>query len=538
MIKWLPKFEKTHILLLAAVVLGLGLRLYGIKWGLPDVLHPGYSYHPDEALHLDFARMLVKGDIVGKQFIYGGTFYYTILNAYYFFGGKFAELLGGVNHLANSILFGRYFHTAIAALTILTVYQCGRALFDKTTGALAAIILALMPAHIVCAQRMRPDEIGAFFPVLIMMLSWRIVTADKEKRVRCYVYAGLALGMAVAFRFPLAISVAAPIVAHVVVQGEKNARGVIRSLWDWRLVMMLGVAVLGYSVASPHTLIYPEGFMQGLKVQWWYQSGLFTDAVDGGPGAYQWGWTMLHEAVGYPLYFLALGGVALAFIRRSQADVAVLAVGVPYFILTTFTSWIVVRYTLPLLPLLAIFSGRFMAYVVTASPRYKVVAYVLFAVTLVWTMLADYAYLKMEAGKDVRDTASEWIVHNIPQGSSIAIVKNYLQDQFFNPVIPKGYPMAVFYLNEANDSRSFFQDNKFDYLILHEFIYKNVERLGPRHPYPHERIFYESLLNSHYKNIKEFKQPVEAMGIDFSSWFTSQDYVIANPAIRVYKHLN
>jgi hypothetical protein len=343
--------------------------------------------------------------------------------------------------------------------------------------------------------------------------------------------------MAVAFRFPLAILIAAPIVAHVAVQGERKVRGVIRSLGDGKLAMMLGTAVLGYVLASPHTLIYPEGFMLGLKVQWWYQSGVFTDAVDGGPGAYQWGWTMLHEAMGYPLYFLALGGVALAFIRRTPADVAILAVGVPYFILTTFTSWVVVRYTLPLLPLLAILSGRFMAQVLTVSPRYKIVAYVLFALVLVWTMLADYAYLKMEAGKDVRDAASEWIGRNVPPGSSIAIVKYYLQDQFFNPVIPKGYPSLVIHLNAANDSRLFFRDNKSDYLILHEFIYKNVERLGPRHPYPHERVFYESLQNSHYKNIKEFKHPVEAMGIDFSSWFTSQDYVIANPGIRVYKRI-
>lgn len=536
MIKRLSKIEKTHIFLFAAVVLGLGLRLYGIKWGLPDATHPEYSYHPDEVLHLIFARMLVDGDIIGKQFIYGGTFYYTVLHAYYFFAEQLRELLGGVNYFANTILFGRYFHTAIAVLTILIVYQCGRAFFGKTAGAAAAILLAVVPAHIVCAQRMRPDELGAFFAGFMILLSWWIMSADEGKRLKFYVFAGLALGAAIALRFPLATMIGAPVAAHMFVKKGKNAAEILRSLLDRRLVIMLGAVVLGYAVASPHTFIYPEGFMQGMKIQWNFQSSPFTDAVDGGPGVYQWGWTMLHEALGYPLYFLTLGGVVLALVRRSQADIVILAAGVSYFILTTFTSWVVVRYTLPLLPLLVIFAGRFVAYAIEAIPRHKPVAYVVIVATLVWTVLADYAYLKMEAGRDVRDVVSGWIKHNLPRGSSILMVRAYSEDYYFNPVIPKGHEVSVFFLAEKNDSQALFRDYKFDYLILHEFTYKNMERLRERHPDPHARVFHDSLLNSHYTRIGEFKQRIEAMGIDFSSWFTSQDYEIANPAIRIYKY--
>ena len=82
MFKRLTKFDSESIILLAVVALGLGLRLYGIRWGLPDAAHPGYSYHPDETLNLVWARWLVEGNIIPKQFIYGGTFYYTIVNVF------------------------------------------------------------------------------------------------------------------------------------------------------------------------------------------------------------------------------------------------------------------------------------------------------------------------------------------------------------------------------------------------------------------------------------------------------------------------
>ncbi len=37
------------LLVLAVIVLAAALRVYGLRWGLPDSLH-SYSYHPDEFL--------------------------------------------------------------------------------------------------------------------------------------------------------------------------------------------------------------------------------------------------------------------------------------------------------------------------------------------------------------------------------------------------------------------------------------------------------------------------------------------------------
>ena len=63
-----------------------------------------------------------------------------------------------------------------------------------------------------------------------------------------------------------------------------------------------------------------------------------------------------------------------------------------------------------------------------------------------------------------------------------------------------------------------------------------MERLGDRHPSKQSRVFYDSLVNSRYKLIKEFKYPIKYMGLDFSSSFSSFDYTAINPGIRIYKY--
>ena len=152
-------------------------------------------------------------------------------------------------------------------------------------------------------------------------------------------------------------------------------------------------------------------------------------------------------------------------------------------------------------------------------------------------MLGNMAYLRLEAEANIRDVAMEWLDKNITPGSSILTVEHYLGDYYFNPPISDKYRHMVFLLNEPGDSHALFENKQFDYLILNEYTYKNMERLGDRNPSRQMKIFYESLSSSPYKLIKEFKKPAEIIGINFSKSYSSNDYSIVNPGIRVYKLL-
>ncbi len=550
----LARIDGAYVIFGLALLIGLTLRLYGIGWDLPDSNHPNHSYHPDEALHFLAAQMLASGQMIAKHFMYGGTLYYTLLNTYVFFAGHLGEALGGFNRLANAILVGRYFQVGIALLTILVVYECGRAYFGKTTGALAALILAIAPLHIVFAQQVRPDEMSALFPVLVILICSKLLSGAKRHRYRYYVYGGIAIGVATALRFPLIVLFLAPVTAHLLVSMTGHTKSeVFGALRNPRLAVMGLSTVFGYLLASPHTLFYPQWFVEGLKIQWHYQSTPFADAVDSGAGVYQYGWLMLRQALGYPFYFLAVSGVVLAVVRRSRADLVILAAGVPYFLLVTFASWVVVRYTLPLLPLLAVLAASAIVRFAEMVSRYRFLIHSLFGVALACTLMADYAFLKVEAGKNVRDVATEWIEQNARHGSSVLIVKAYPDDDFNNPVIPKNYDQvtATFYSGGdipvvvASRSQwqaplyavaSLFQNFRFDFLVLHEDLYKNMERLGERHPDKNMWEFFRSLRKSRYKMVTEFKQPMEVFGIDFSGWFTENDYLFANLGIRIYQY--
>lgn len=521
--------------LLLALVLGLGfaLRLHGIQWGLPDASHPLHSYHPDEAFFLFAAERLATGEIIPKHFMYGGTVFFAILNALSHLAVPFQDVLAGDNLLADTILLGRYVLVGVALVTIVLVYHVGRLFFSQAIGILAALFLAIAPSHVVFAQALRPDMIATFLVVSIMYLSMKIFHS-KHGNLRYCTYTGLVLGAALSLRFPLIIFATAPVAALLLGSDETSIAKRLRSVFDRRLAAMaLGVPV-AYALTSPQTLMYPEIFIAGLKVQWNYQSDPFFDAVGRGPGFFQYGWLMLHQGLGYGLYALAALGFIYALLKRSASDLILFAGIIPYFLLISFTSWVVVRYTLPLVPLLAVVAARVVHAVLCTRP-FHLAGGTVVALAMGWTLLADVAYLRLEAGKNVRELAAEWIERNVPYGSSIAALRSYVEDQFFNPVLRPRYRYQTFLLSDRSDSTPLIWTHKYDYLILHEYFYQNMERLGPGHPLAAARVFHGTLKNSGYRLIKEFKQPVTFLGIDFSDSFSSNDYALVNPGIRVYQ---
>ena len=519
------------------LLLTLLLRLYGIGWGLPTSLHPYYSYHPDEVPLLMWSQWLSQGQLVAKQFIYGGTFYFLILRACIYFGDMLGGFIGGFNALANAILVARYLQVSLALLTVLLVYECGRLLYDRKTGLVAALVLALAPAHIVATQTVRPDAISAFLVVLIVFLAAKLLRSEPSGRTKLLMYSGIAIGAVSAFRLPLIGFGLLPVAAYVVSRQRGTGNSLWRLLFDWNALWLVVAVGLTYVVLSPHTLMYPEAFIMGMKVTASYETVVFPDAVDRGPIFFQYAWRLLHQALGYPGYFLALGGVVYALVRRSVEDKIVLAGIGLYFIMLASVSLTFVRYTLPILPLLAVMSGVAVVRItehVHHSHTHRIV-YIVAGVILAWTLASDIALLHVTASKNSRIQASEWITRNIPKGESTLLVKQYDGDDFFNPIMSSRHNNMAVLLTEGSNSRKLFTEMKFDNVILHELFYSDMERLGNRHPRKEVRLFNEGMANTGLKLVKEIKVPVKFLGMDFSSSFEAIDFSVINPGIRIYQ---
>ena len=519
------------------LVLTLLLRLYGIDWGMPTALEPNYSYHPDEAILLRWAQWLAQGRIAVKEFVYGGTFYLVILRACIYFGNIFRESIGGFNELANAILVARHMQVFLALLTALLIYECGRLFYGRRTGLVATLILSLSPAHIIATQTVRPDVISAFLVTLTVFIVARLLKSAPSEQKKLFMYSGIVIGVMTAFRLPLIGFGLLPVMAYVIARQRSNSDSLRRLTLGGETLWFVIIIGFTYAVLSPHTLMYPGYFIEGLKMTMKYESTEFPDAVDRGPIFFKYGWRLLHEALGYPGCFLVLGGTVYALVRRRDEDKILLAGIGLYFIMLASVTWTVVRYTLPMLPLLALLGGV-VAIAIFEQARHAYARGVFFAMTgfiLVWTLVADVALLHVVASKNVRELSSEWITRNIPRDKSILFIKGYVEDDFFNPAIPPYHSVSAALLTKGSYSGGLFAKKTYDYVVLNELLYADMERLGNRHPRKEVREFYENMKNAKLKLVSEIKVPVQFLGLDFSGWFRSMDYSVINPGIRIYQ---
>ncbi len=524
---------KRGIALIAILLVAGCLRLPGIRWGIPDSTHPNFSYHPDETLTIVWAGWLRDGRLMPKQFQFGGTLNSTLLNADRRFGSALAPVLHGENWLANTILAGRYFVVALSLLTIILVYEIGRLLFDAQTGVLAALILAITPVHVFLAQNVRPDEAATFIAALIVYLAARILEADPQRDRRFFVGAGVALGAGIALRFPIALFGLAPVVAWLLRQPPRDLRSTAAALLDHRIFVFSGMTVVGYCIASPQTLLHPGYLYQGLMTTWSYESTQFPDAVGGGPGLIQYGWTQLRQALGIPIHLLAWAAIGLALLQRSREQLLLLASFAPYFVLTTFATWVVVRYTLPLTPVTALLVASTAVLAMRGSARWRMPVAAALVAAIGWTVLSDVAFARVESERNVRDEVSDGLVANFPAGARVATIWLYEDDVYFNPPIPGQFRSETWKLGGGAETA--LESGGADFMILNETFYKNADRLGDRHPYGRVRDFEHALAAAPYHLVAEYQKPVRFAGLDFSDSFTSQDYAIINPGIRIYQ---
>jgi hypothetical protein len=161
--------------------------------------------------------------------------------------------------------------------------------------------------------------------------------------------------------------------------------------------------------------------------------------------------------------------------------------------------------------------------------------YIIAGLLLAWTLAADLALLHVVASKNVRVLSSEWITENIPHDKSLTVIKSYYEDDFFNPAVPPQHSVSAAFLINGADSRRLFAPKMFDYLVLHELLYADMERLGDRHPRKEVWEFYESMESAKLRLVKEFKIPIQFLGIDFSGLFEAMDFLVINPGIRIYQ---
>jgi hypothetical protein len=160
------------LLLLVAIGVGGFLRLVNINT---------LGYNTDEAVYAGQAAGIV-GDPTLSQF-------FPIIRAHPMLF-QFVVSLGflfGVNDLT-----GRLFSAAVGLATIYLVYKLGSLLYGPAAGAISALIIAIMPYHVVVTRQLLLDGPMTFCATLSLYLVARFAT---EQRPRWLYAAGVAMGL-------------------------------------------------------------------------------------------------------------------------------------------------------------------------------------------------------------------------------------------------------------------------------------------------------------------------------------------------------
>jgi len=508
-----PTTETTavhRVLLVAIVVFAAWTHLVGVRGDLP------WAYESDEGKFAVLSlQMATTGDPNPRWFGHpGSTLVYPLAAIFHVANAVDAGLpllqvdpglaarVGG--DPGRYFLFGRFLTVLYAVAALPLVFAIGRRAFDPTTGVVAAWLAVLSPLALLHAQLLRTDSAGLFFGCLGLLLSLRVL--DRPSR-GAHALAGLALGVAIGTRYFLVTFVPALVCADLVLLSRLRGRpGARRALIG---AAMLGLACvgLGFFLSTPYFLLDFGSVWQNLAHEM-RDEHLGADGR-GFTGNLAWYLTSALPA-SMPAAWIALGasGLLLAAVRRRVAALLVALVAVLFLVAISTAALHWQRWLIQIVPLFAVFVAAalvalaaLVARTVPRRPRATAVLVVLLTGLVSALPARDFVHVALlQARPSTRIAAREWIVANVPPGSTIAA--DFYTAPLHDTELRADYHFAL----AADGDVDHYRDAGVQYLMISDAIYSRYLREAQR--YPREVAFYRSLLDRG-RLVKRFS-PIDA----------------------------
>jgi hypothetical protein len=188
-----------------------------------------YEYHWG-TLHIELVLLMLDGaEALGVSGVPWRTAYYKLVEA----------------EFDRVYVLGRLVAVAAALLTIVLLWLI------PNEGAVAAILIAVSPAHVLQSDQVRVDVTMTAMLALTLLIAMRVSTASSLRR---YVFLGIAAGLAVAGKYSAISSVAAIVIRALVLT---------RSHWCSWLSAVSG-SVLG--LHAVHSVAIRGGILQAARV--------------------------------------------------------------------------------------------------------------------------------------------------------------------------------------------------------------------------------------------------------------------------------
>lgn len=484
------------------LLLALGVRAWGLSFGLP------YLYHPDEPTYVATAQQMFKtGDLNPHSFYFPSLFY--DINAltyvpFYLLGSatgtthSLADIAApdmlasgvGISPRPATFMLGRIVSLLFGVGAVLLVYVVGRRLTgSRVVGLLGALLMAISPGNVQHSRYITPDVIQVFF---ILLAFWGAVLVFQKGETWHYVFAGLGVGLAASAKYNGLLIVLSLIGAHFLRHGWRGVR-------EWRLYMTLALAPVAFFLTTPYALFDTETFMAGLETEAKHYS---TGHIGMDGDTLRWYLEYLW-LTGGPILLLALIEVVRGLYLRLKPVILLSIFPVVYFVFINGFAVRNDRTALPLTPFMYLLASSLLVELARLVVRHRLRpavrvataslagALVALSVTYSGVAMVETTNALLERVES-RELARVWIAENIPPGSRVAI-------EAYAPYMdPKRYDVQS-HLVLSERTPEWYATNGVEYLVFSQGSYGRFYEDPARNPAMVAQ--YDALFNA-FENIK------------------------------------
>lgn len=529
------KINLEFILFVFILIIGAFSRFYKLDWGQGLFTHPDEYHIASSVNQLSFPNQMHP-----HFFSYGTTTIYLI-----YFTRLALESLNSqfltINFL-HPILIGRFYSALFATLAILLVYKISRSFLEKKWALISALFVALTPGLIQQAHFATPESNLTFFLLLVIFSSIKFTHTGKifYLLLAC-IAAGLSLGIKIVAALILPI-ILLSILMHTFSLARPSLARLVRcfTLSITAMVVMLFI----FLITAPFVFLDYPGFRSNLN----YEGPVATGSL---PVFYTRQFTsttpilfqlekILPYAIGPTLLlFGILGFVSLVVSQILKPKIEVVLIILSFLLLFLpnaflFAKW--TRFIVPTFPFFAIFATFF----IKKIPQRLCIVLITALVTI--QALWAAAFFSIYLNKDVRISASEWMVSNLGQPATILLEGGNMVD------IPlagnfKRISLDFYALEESQlaQEKVTLTLQESDYFIIQSRrVFLNHQRA--RYRFPKTAKFYNYLFSGNlgYEQIKTFTSypnlGFDKYKIEFPDEQAEETWsVFDHPVIRIFK---
>lgn len=490
--------QKLTIKLLCILLAAFTLRVYGMNWD------SGFHMHPDERM------IIMVADRIS---------FFSNLNPHFFnYGSLPIYLLKGISQLFHTATYqgmlntGRIMSILFDMGTTFLIYRIGFFLFRKKETALfSSFLYAIAFFPIQNSHFFTVDILFTFLSTLLIYLLL--------KRSSSFLI-GITFAALLATKFTAVIFL--PIIFFVIYI-KKKFSSIFYLLFSILLFSFLFMpyAFLDLSKfyadislqlkmnSNPYIFPYTLQYVNTLPY-WYYLKNIIL-----------WG-------LGPVISILSIIGL---YQIQKRKNMSYISFYIAYFLIIGFSAVKFMRYMLPLYPFFAVMAGYGLYKLKSKNSKLKAL-FLLAAIG--WSLM----FVNIYSQPNTRVTASEWILKNIPAGSSLAV-------EYWDDYLPihgsEKYRLNELHLYDLPDNNQKWdrlntQLQESDYIIIaSNRLYVPLQKLAS---YPKTAVYYKKLFSNElgFEKVAEFsvKPGFTRFFIDDSSADESFT-VFDHPKVMIFK---